>query len=132
MDTLAKTYQMESYFVFTFAHVTTTNYYSQTVTLDAEPEAVDIYILNHIYSNDVVITQDNGLAAVVLQKGANALSPRGHLYNNGEIDYLLMNRYEGIQMKRGKTKPKSTPSFKNEDKKRFVCALEKLLTKTRD
>ncbi|MFB4164894.1 DUF188 domain-containing protein [Alteribacillus sp. JSM 102045] len=124
---MAKTFQIHSFFVFTFAHITHKNYFSKSITLDADPEAVDLYILNHIKSNDIVVTQDNGLAAVVLQKGAKVLSPRGHLYKEEDIDFLLINRYEGIQMKRGKAQPKSIPPFKKEDKNRFTNSLKELI-----
>ncbi|SDH48231.1 hypothetical protein SAMN05192534_10659 [Alteribacillus persepolensis] len=128
IDRIAQSYQIASYFVFTFSHISSAEYYSKSIMLDAEPEAVDMYIINHVKAGDVVITQDNGLAAVALQKEAVVLSPRGRQFQSHEIDGLLLSRYEGIQMKRGKVKRKSTSSFSRKDRERFVHALTTCLT----
>ncbi len=95
--------------------------------LDPDPEAVDLYILNHLQKGDILITQDNGLAAGAIQKGGLVLSPRGKLYNNAEIHSLLLSRYEGVLAKQGKVKPKSTRSFTKKDRQQFSHALEELL-----
>ena len=44
------------------------------ITVDPEPQAVDIVIANRVEQGDIVVTQDWGLAAVVLGKKASALS----------------------------------------------------------
>ena len=60
----------------------------EVVTVDNEPEAADIAIANRLAKGDIVITQDFGLAAMCLGRGAHALSPRGVVYDNGNIDRL--------------------------------------------
>lgn len=40
-------------------------------------EEIDLYIINHCKRGDIVITQDHGLAALLLPKGIKATSPRG-------------------------------------------------------
>ncbi|MFZ4451996.1 DUF188 domain-containing protein [Salibacterium aidingense] len=127
MDTLASENHLESYFVFTFAHVTNRTYYSTSIVLDTEAEAVDLYIYNHVKPGDVVVTQDNGLAAMILQKGAAAVSPRGTVFHYRDIDMLLLGRFEGIRAKQGKTKIKGPPAISKEDRCRFVQALERQL-----
>lgn len=39
-----------------------------------------MYILNNIKTKDILITQDIGLASLVLQKGAFVLSANGKIY----------------------------------------------------
>ncbi|WP_281280606.1 DUF188 domain-containing protein [Salibacterium salarium] len=127
MDDLAFRHQLDSYFVFTYAHVSQTSYYSNNIILDSEAEAVDLYIFNHAKTDDIIVTQDNGLAAIVLEKGATALTPRGKTFSKDDINILLIGRYEGIQAKRGKTRIKGPPPLKKEDRERFVESLNQLL-----
>ncbi|RSL34491.1 DUF188 domain-containing protein [Salibacterium salarium] len=127
IDNIALMHQLQSYFVSTYAHVSQNSYYSHNIILDSEAEAVDLYIFNHVKADDIIVTQDNGLAAMVLEKGAVAINPRGKTYNKNDIDILLLGRYEGIQAKRGKTRIKGPPSLKKEDRERFVESLTKLL-----
>ncbi len=66
----------------------------QTILVDALPQAVDIAIVNRMEAGDVVVTQDYGLAALVLGKTGRAISPRGYLFSNTNIDRLLYTRGE--------------------------------------
>ncbi|SFE29196.1 DUF188 domain-containing protein [Alteribacillus iranensis] len=128
IDSIAKKYGILSYFISTTSHVSGNEYYSKVVTLDADPEAVDLYIINHMEKNDVIITQDNGLAAVVLEKGGHVVSPRGNVYNRADIQQLLLGRFTGLEIKRKKIKPRNTKPFRRQDRENFSHALEKLLS----
>ena len=56
------------------------------VYVDAEKEAADLYILNHAVKQDIVVTQDTGLASMLVSRGVYALSPRGKYYNDDEMN----------------------------------------------
>ena len=43
-------------------------------------DAVDFTIVNRAREGDIVVTQDYGLAAMVLSKGARAIHPGGLIY----------------------------------------------------
>ena len=43
-------------------------------------DIADLYIFNQVTVNDLVITADIPLAALVVEKGAIAINPRGELY----------------------------------------------------
>ncbi|WP_280139708.1 DUF188 domain-containing protein [Salibacterium halotolerans] len=129
MDSFAFEHGIPSYFVFSLAHVSNKSYHSSPVVLDNEPEAVDVYIQNHTSLGDIVITGDNGLAAMMLQKGAVPVSPRGTIFREQDMDVLFIGRYEGIKAKRKKTRIKGPPPMTKTDRLTFVQALKELYGK---
>ena len=66
---------------------------ARTLTFSKGPDSVDFALANLAQPDDVVVTQDYGLAAMCLAKGAVALSQDGMVYNSDNIDALLLARY---------------------------------------
>ena len=64
------------------------------ITVDAHPQAVDMEIVRRITRDRafIVVTQDFGLAALSLGKGAQAVSPSGLIFTEENIDRLLLER----------------------------------------
>ena len=52
-------------------------------------------IANLTEKGDVIVTQDYGLAALVLGKGAKALNQNGLIYTDSNIENLLFTRFIG-------------------------------------
>ncbi len=50
-------------------------------------------IINEAGKSDIVVTQDYGLASLVLAKGAKAIHPSGRIFDDNNIDMLLMDRH---------------------------------------
>ncbi|ASW42333.1 YaiI/YqxD family protein [Clostridium isatidis] len=67
--------------------------YGEVKVVDSGFQSVDMYVVNTCKSKDVVISQDYGVAALCLGKGAFLLSPKGHLYTEKNIDLLLEQRH---------------------------------------
>jgi hypothetical protein len=101
----------------------------EVVRVDRDPEAVDIAIANRVAAGDIVVTQDYGLAALVLGKGAQALSPRGRIFDRTEIESLLDARHHAQQARRSGGRLKGPPRLQRSDREQFRQALERL-TKT--
>lgn len=97
------------------------------VQVDRSDQSVDLYISNHVARGDIVVTQDFGLAAIVLGKGALAISPRGQLYDNGNIDYLMERRHELAKRRRAGGKTKGPKALTGEDRSYFQQNLTKVL-----
>ncbi|PPA71780.1 DUF188 domain-containing protein [Jeotgalibacillus proteolyticus] len=96
--------------------------------IDEGKEAVDLFILNHVQKKDLVITQDIGLASLVLAKGVYALSTRGKQYQEDTIDTSLSFRYL-YQMERKKGRYGGGPKkLTNEDLQQFSVNLSKYLS----
>lgn len=51
--------------------------------------SVDLAIENETRKNDLVLTQDYGVATITLSKGAKCLNQYGKFYTNENIDFLL-------------------------------------------
>ncbi len=52
----------------------------ETVTVGTGRDSADFAIIERLGAEDVVVTQDIGLAAMVLGRGAGAISPRGRIF----------------------------------------------------
>jgi len=104
-----------------------TSEYSEVRVCDKGADSVDFALLNECRRDDVVITHDYGLAAMVLGKGARAIHSNGWWYSNENTDRLLMERHE-VKKKRKSSKnhikgpAKRTP----EDERQFEKCLEAL------
>lgn len=76
---------------------------------------------------DVVVTQDIGLAAMVLGRGARAIGVRGRVYSTVTIDSDLFIRAEEKKVRRAGGRTKGPSAFTDRDRRRFVENLEDLL-----
>lgn len=68
---------------------------AETIVVDKGADSADCRIANLTQKSDVVITQDYGLAALVLGKGAKAINQNGLIYSDSNIENLLFTRYIG-------------------------------------
>ena len=101
--------------------------YSRIVTVDKEPDSVDYALMGLLKAGDVVVTQDYGLAAMALGKGARAINQNGLVYTDANIDRLLMERHIGGKARRAGKRTKGPPKRKPEDDARFEAAFIVLL-----
>ena len=76
---------------------------------------------------DVVVTQDLGLAAMALGRGAQAMSPRGRRHSAATIDMELEFRHAEQVHRRAGGRTKGPSKFEDEDRKHFVEVLERVL-----
>lgn len=101
--------------------------YSTVITVDKGQDSVDFALMNHLKRGDVVVTQDYGLAAMALGKGATALNQNGLIFDNGNIEQLLQERYTGQKIRRAGGRTKGPPKRTPEDDLKFEQALATLL-----
>ncbi|MBM7856081.1 uncharacterized protein YaiI (UPF0178 family) [Desulfohalotomaculum tongense] len=90
-------------------------------------QEADIRIANLCSGGDIVVTQDWGLAAVVLGRGAAALSPWGKIFRAETIDFLLEEREVKAKLRRAGGRTKGPGKRTKEDDKRFARSLQKLI-----
>jgi hypothetical protein len=98
------------------------------VQVDRSDQSVDMYIANRLSPGDVLITQDFGLAALGLAKGAIVLSYRGQQYTDRTIDFLLDRRAEQARLRRGGRHSGGPKAFSAADRMKFQQMLTKVLT----
>ncbi|GCD81808.1 hypothetical protein PTHTG4_08700 [Parageobacillus thermoglucosidasius] len=97
--------------------------------MDTEKEAVDLYIWNHAAKGDVVVTQDIGLASMLVSRGVYVISPRGKVYEDGGMDDLLYFRYLEAKQRRQGVYRKGMKRFSDQDRRAFLQNFEKILSK---
>lgn len=105
--------------------------YSEIKVIGAGADAVDFALINLCKRGDVVVTQDYGVAAMALGKGAFPIHQSGRWYTNENIDQLLMERHEAKKIRRSSSKKHGRGPKKRtvEDDMHFQESFEKLLVK---
>ena len=111
--------------------------YSEVKIIGAGADAVDFALINLCRKNDIVVTQDYGVAAMALGKRAYAIHQSGKWYTDENIDQMLMERHLGKKARRasGKNHLKGPKKRTGEDDVRFQRSFEKLvmtINKTKD
>lgn len=67
--------------------------YSEVKIIGAGADAVDYALISLCRKEDIVISQDYGVAAMALGKGAYAIHQSGKWYTDENIDQMLMERH---------------------------------------
>ena len=103
--------------------------YSDVVVVGAGADAVDYKLISLCHSGDIVVSQDYGVAAMALGKGAYAIHQSGKWYTNDNIDQMLMERYLNKKARRSSHKNhiKGPKKRTEEDNERFAQSFEKLI-----
>lgn len=109
-------------------HVLTSDY-SQVIIIGAGADAVDFALVNRCCKGDLVVTQDYGVAAMALGKGAYGIHQSGKWYTQDNIGGLLMDRHLAQKARRasGKHHLKGPRKRTPEDDANFAASLERLL-----
>jgi len=109
-------------------HVLSSDYASVAV-IGAGRDAVDLALVNRCGPGDVVVTQDYGLAALALTKGAYPIHQSGMRYTQDNIDALLNERYLSGRARRASSKAhlKGPKPRTRADDERFSASLTALL-----
>jgi uncharacterized protein YaiI (UPF0178 family) len=94
-------------------------------------QETDIKIFNLAERGDIVVTQDWGLAAMILGKGAKCLSPTGREFRSKRIEFLLEERETKSKIRRGGGRTKGPRKRTVDDDRRFEKCLELMLKSER-
>lgn len=90
-------------------------------------DAADFAVVERLAPGDVVVTQDIGLAAMALGRGAGALSPRGRIFRMATIDAELQVRHAQAKLRRRGGRHDGPKKFTGDDREHFVEQLERLI-----
>lgn len=100
---------------------------AQTVVVEKGADSVDFKLVNLVREDDIVVTQDYGLAAMCLARKAVPLSQNGMVYTDKNIDQLLFTRYVSKKIRNSGGRLKGPSKRKPEQDKAFEEALERLI-----
>ncbi len=104
--------------------------YSEIISVSKAPDAVDFALINRTNKGDIVVTQDYGVAAMALGKGAYAIHPGGKIYTDKNIDVMLMERDITKRCRRAGERVKGHARKRTqEDDKRFLEAFIRVCKK---
>jgi len=123
---LAQEYKLPVTMLIDTSHVLDDGY-STVITVDKEADSVDFKLMGLLSREDIVVTQDYGLAAMVIGKGAKAVNQNGLVFTNDNMDKLLMERHFSAKVRRGGGRTKGAPKRTKDDDVRFEAAFRKLL-----
>ena len=129
-ENTAKKYSIPVMLLCDTNHVLTSDY-SEVRIIGAGADAVDFALINLCRAGDIVITQDYGVAAMALGRGAYCIHQSGRWFTDGNIDSMLNERYMAKKARMASSKHhlkgprKRTP----EDDRRFEESFEKLVLK---
>ncbi|MEE6148189.1 DUF188 domain-containing protein [Olsenella sp. YH-ols2223] len=107
-------------------------FWVSTVQVGVGADSADFEIAAAVNPDDVVVTQDIGLADIVLGRGARAIGVRGHVYNPLTIDSMMFIRHEEKRVRRAGGRTKGPAAFTSEDRRRFSRNLRQLLREARE
>jgi uncharacterized protein len=123
----ARRFGAEVLMVASFDHRLTEEQGVTVVQVDRSDQSADLYIANHIAPDNILVTQDFGLATIGLAKRAVVLSNRGQQYTEQTIDFLLESRHEHAKRRRAGHYGKGPRPFTRGDREHFLHSLTKVL-----
>lgn len=102
-------------------------FWVEVLDVSVGTDSADFAIVERLQPGDVVVTQDIGLASMVLGRGAAAIGVRGRVYSKATIDMDLFIRHEEKKVRRAGGRTRGPAAFTNEDRERFRRNLAELL-----
>ena len=128
VENISKKYNIPVTLLCDTNHVLTSEY-SEVIVVGAGADAVDYKLISICHRGDIVVSQDYGVAAMALGKGAFAIHQSGKWYTNDNIDQMLMERHLNKKARRSSHKnhiqgPKKRTE---EDDERFAQSFEKMI-----
>ena len=130
VEQTAKKYEIPVILLCDTNHVLQSDY-SEVKVIGVGADAVDFALVGLCRKGDLVVTQDYGVAAMILGKGAYGIHQSGKWYTNENIDQMLMERHISKKARRSKSKYhlKGPAKRTAEDDMRFEESLERLVQK---
>ncbi|WP_373804742.1 YaiI/YqxD family protein [Jeotgalibaca porci] len=127
----AKKHGLKVVLVASYAHYSTKIHpaHVETIYVDSAKEAADYRIMQLLQKDDILITQDYGLASLALGKKAKVLHHKGFEYDNDNIANLLESRYISAKIRKSGKRTKGPKPFTKEDADTFRRLLNHTLAK---
>ncbi len=124
------------------AEIITTLVANQPLTIPRSPwikstqvaggfDVADNYIVKNLEAGDLVITADIPLAAEAIEKGAEAINPRGQHYTTANIKQRLAMRDFMEEMRSTGEVHGGPPPLNQQDRQAFANILDRILAKLR-
>ena len=100
-----------------------------SIQVDKGADIADFYIVENVSDQDLVITADIPLAALVVEKGATAINPRGELYTEENVRERLSMRDFMQGLRDSGVDTGGPAALGPKDKERFANSFNAILSK---
>lgn len=130
VEKVAKRYNVPVVLLCDTSHIMNTDY-SEVKIIGSCADAVDFALVNMCDKGDVAVTQDYGVAAMVLSRGGYCIHQSGKVFTDDNIGGLLMDRHlaKKARMAKSKNHLKGPKKRTQADDERFESSFESLLEK---
>lgn len=130
VEKVAKRYNVPVVLLCDTSHIMNTDY-SEVKIIGSGADAVDFALVNMCDKGDVAVTQDYGVAAMVLSRGGYCIHQSGKVFTDDNIGGLLMDRHlaKKARMAKSKNHLKGPKKRTQADDERFKTSFESLLEK---
>lgn len=118
---------VESFLICDTAHQLTRRG-AETIVVDKGADSADFALVSRIVPGDLVITQDYGLAAMCLTKGAWVMDQNGMRYTADNIDGLLAQRAAAAKLRRAGGRTKGPSRRTQEQNDAFLAAFDAMIS----
>lgn len=125
---MANAYGYETWIFVDYAHEVTLEG-CQIVYCEIGNDSVDQQLFKKAMKNDIAITQDYGLASLLLTKEVVVLHTSGKYITEDNIETLLLTRYLSAKQRKAGKRTKGPAKRTKEDKEYFLQQLERVLKK---
>lgn len=128
---LADTFDLEVVMVSSIAHYSLEDYpdFVDIIYVEKGADRADFKIVQLAREGDVIVTQDYGLASLLLPKGCFVFHHKGYEYTKDNIETLLQNRHLSAMQRKSGQRTKGPRPFTDEDRQAFKQAFEDFLQK---
>lgn len=128
IERVSKEFELPLTFLTDSSHILTVSY-GEVIIIGQGADAVDFALVNRLVKGDIAVTQDYGVAAMVLGKQGYAIHPSGKIYHNGNMDQMLFERHLSKVQRRSSNKfhGKGPRKRTKEDDERFEESFRKLI-----
>ena len=100
---------------------------AKTMVFSKGADSVDFALINYLEKEDIVITQDYGLAAMAMNKASYVINQNGMIYNDENIDRLLYSRHISKKIRKSGGKTKGPKKRTKDDDINFEKTLNEIL-----
>ncbi|MCI6615731.1 YaiI/YqxD family protein [Ruminococcus sp.] len=128
VEKVAKRYNIPTVLLCDTSHIMNTTY-SEVKIIGSGADAVDFALVNMCQKGDIAVTQDYGVAAMVLSKGGYCIHQSGKIFTDDNIGGLLMDRHlaKKARMSKSKNHLKGAKKRTQADDERFEASFESLI-----
>lgn len=112
------------------SRVPTSGFWVDTLSVGVGADSADFAIVEVLQPRDIVVTQDIGLAAMVLGRSASAIGVRGRVYSLATIDLDMEIRHVEKKIRRQGGRTKGPAPFTDDDRDVFTANLKRLVRET--